>query len=104
LGISVFRIWATARSIEKADPLVQRTNGSWYHLLVRRRRAPLIAEALGGVTLPALYRAPPALLASYVRTVPAAGLSASPVPGLSPALWCRLAALLLSVTAVRRRS
>src|SRR3954453_20143938 len=32
---------------ENKPPLVQRTNGSWSHLLVRRRDLPLIVAGLG---------------------------------------------------------
>ena len=65
-------------------PVVQRTNGSWYHLLVRRRPAPIIPAAVTGDALSARYRAPPALLASYVRAAPTAGLSASRLAARAP--------------------
>src|SRR5450759_2346475 len=106
------------------NPLAQRTNGSWYHLLVRERPAPpdvlgvWCPNARSGTSLRpvfalvARYRAPPALLASYVRAVPTAGLSASSVPCTERAPLSkltapkavshrRLATLLLSVNAVK---
>src|SRR5882672_12565492 len=86
------------------NPLAQRTNGSWYHLLVRRpRRAghpgPCRPGRIGLVrradALVARYRTPTARLASDLGAVVLAGLAPS------PARWVADPALLLSVTAVR---
>src|SRR3954449_6411713 len=44
---------------EQNDPLVQRTNGSWYHLLVRRPGSVRSSRAAVSGALSTLYRASP---------------------------------------------
>ena len=66
------RTSSTARSSfgpwKHEGPLVQRTNGSWYHLLVRCRRRVAHRDRLGSNTLVTRYRASTARLASDLHT------------------------------------
>jgi hypothetical protein len=87
---------ATCPPENKTAPIVQRTTGSWYHLLVQRRPYRGHPAAVHSVALFALYRAHPSLLADDFR-------ADEPDPAFS--LWPEFSvqarvALLLPVTAV----
>src|SRR6185295_3696267 len=57
--IGLWQIRHRSVSSRNKSPLVQRTNGSWYHLLVRRRGGPLIAVRRCPGALATRYRAFP---------------------------------------------